>query len=91
MAACLLVQLGPVTRHRLLVRFELDHHATLRGRPPFHRLATPATGQEAAAECLEGSRGALGVLLVLLGVGHVHMGDPIGLHALLSCYGDICV
>jgi hypothetical protein len=27
----------------------------------------------------------------LLGVGHVHMGDPIGLHALLSCNGDICV
>jgi len=85
MAASLLVQRGPVTRQRLLVRIELDHHATLRGRPPFHCLATPATGQETAAECLEGSRGALGVLLVLLGVGHVHMGDPISLHALLSC------
>ncbi len=91
MAAGLLIQLRPVARHRLLVRIELDHHATLRGMPPFHRLAAPATGQEAAAERLEGSRGALGVLLVLLGVGHVHMGDPIGLHALLSCYGDICV
>ncbi len=91
MAACLLVQLGPVTRHRLLVRIKLDHHATLRGRPPFHRIAAPATGQEAAAERLEGSRGALGVLLVLLGVGHVHMGDPIGLHPLLSCFGVICV
>ena len=91
MAARLLIQLGPVTRHRLLVGIELDHHATLRGRPPFHRFAAPAPGQEAAAERLEGSRGALGVLLVLLGVCHVHMGDPIGLHALLSSYGDICV
>ncbi len=84
MAARLLVQLGPVTRHRLLVRIELDHHATLGGRPPFHRLAAPTTGQEAAAERLEGSRGTLGVLLVLLGVGHVHMGDPVSLHLLLS-------
>jgi len=91
MAARLLVQLGAITGHGLLVRIEFDHHATLRGRPPFHRLAAPAAGQETAAERLEGSRRTLGVLLVLLGVGHVHMGDPIGLHALLSCYGDICV
>jgi hypothetical protein len=27
----------------------------------------------------------------LLGVGHVHMGYPVGLHVQLSCYDDICV
>ncbi len=91
MAARLLIQIGLVTRHRLLIRIELDHHATLWSGPPFHRLATPAAGQEAAAECLEGSGSALGVLLVLLGVGHVDVGDPIGLHPLLSCSKNICV
>ncbi len=91
MAACLLVQRGAVTGDGLRVRIELDHHTTLRRSPPFHRLTTPATGQEATAECLEGSWGALGVLLVLLGVGHVHMGYPVGLHVQLSCYDDICV
>jgi len=91
MAARLLVQLGPVARQRLLIRIELDHHATLWSGPPLQRLAAPAAGQEAAAECLEGSGSALGVLLILLGVGHIDVGDPIGLHPLLSCYNDICV
>ena len=91
MAARLLIQRRPVARQRLLIRIELDHHATLRSGPTFHRLAAPATGEEAAAKCLEGSGSALGVLLILLGVGHVDVGDPIGLHPLLSCYNDICV
>jgi hypothetical protein len=30
-------------------------------------------------------------LLVLLGVGHIHVGDPIRFHPLLSCCKSICV
>ncbi|MNW02339.1 hypothetical protein D3C71_1981080 [compost metagenome] len=91
MAARLLIQRRAITGQRLLVRIELDDHATLWSRPPLQRLAAPATGQEAATIGLERRRRTLGVLLVLLGVGHVDVGDPIGLHPRCSCLNDICV
>lgn len=71
---------GFVTRHRLLIAIELNHHITLPRRPAFHRFAAPAPGQKPPAKLRKRRRRALGVLRVLLCIGHIYMGNPVGLH-----------
>ncbi len=76
----LLIFSGLITRHRLLIALKLNHHITLPCRPAFHRFTAPAPGQEPSAKLCERRRRALGVLRVLLRIGHIHMGNPVGLH-----------